>query len=57
MVHMSLSAITLIGSAIEVLLPMMVEVNVVGYVPPQAGMGWEAELVPVLPKLRIRTVL
>ena len=54
---MSLSAISLMVSVIEVIIPVMVEEIVVGYVPLQLGMSLEDELVPVLLELLIQTVL
>ena len=54
MVTMSLSVVSLTGYEIKT---MKVEGNTIGSVPPQAGKGLEADLVPVLPELIIRTAL
>ena len=57
MVTVNFGASGLEGPMIEVVIPVVVEENVVGYVPPQEGRQLEAELVPVLLALMIRTSL
>ena len=53
MVTLIFRAIYLMGFVIEVVIPVMVEENAVGYVSPQEGRRMEAELVPILPALMI----
>ena len=50
---MNPSDTTVTGSTIEAMLPMLIMEDVVGYVPLQEGMGLEAELVSIIPEIRI----
>ena len=54
---MNPSDTALTRSMIEAMLPMSIKEDDVGYIPPQARMGLETQLVPFIPEIRIRTNL
>ena len=57
MVTVNFGASGLEGPMIEVVIPVVVEENVVGYVPPQEGRQLETKLIPFLSALSIHTIL